>query len=183
VGPTSRATLYEQASARAVEVGEGVRPDQLYSPTPCSAWTVQDLLDHLVDGTVYLGAAISGSPIEAPSEATAADFRAGRDRCLAELRDPEVLSRTCPSPLGFDWTVLEATARTFMDTLVYTWDLATATGQPADLDPLLVDACIEMFLPEMPERGRAVGLIGPAVSLGDGAAPQDRLLGAMGRQP
>jgi uncharacterized protein (TIGR03086 family) len=183
VGPTSPVTLYEQASARAVEVAEGVRPDQLSSPTPCSAWTVQDLLDHLVGGTVYLRGAISGSPMEAPSEATAADYRAERDRCLAALRDPDVLSRTCPSPLGFDWTVLEATAGTFMDTLVHTWDLATATGQPADLDPLLVDACTEMFLPETPERGRAAGIVGPAVTVGDDATPQDRLLGAMGRTP
>jgi uncharacterized protein (TIGR03086 family) len=79
--------------------------------------------------------------------------------------------------------VLEATAGTFMDTLVHTWDLATATGQPADLDPLLVDACTEMFLPETPERGRAAGIVGPAVTVGDDATPQDRLLGAMGRTP
>lgn len=94
-----------------------------------------------------------------------------------------MLWRTCRSPLGFDWTVLEATAGTFMDTLVHNWDLAMATGQPADLDPDLVEDCIDMFLPGMPERGRAAGLVGPAVPVADDATPQDRLLAAMSRQP
>ena len=51
------------------------------------------------------------------------------------------------------------------------------------LDPALVDACVAMFLPDMPERGRAGGLVGPAVPVGPDASAQDRLLGAMGRTP
>ncbi len=47
----------------------------------------------------------------------------------------------------------------------------------------LVETCIAMFLPEMPEHGRAAGLIGPAVSVPAGAPAQVRLLGAMGRRP
>ena len=53
----------------------------------------------------------------------------------------------------------------------------------ATLDPAVVDACIAMFLPAMPKAGRAAGIIGPAVDIGDGAPPQDRLLAALGRQP
>ena len=87
------------------------------------------------------------------------------------------------SPLGFEWPVAHAVAGTFMDALIHTWDLATATGQDASLDPELVDACIAMFLPDMPERGRASGLVGPAVDVPDDASPQDRLLAAMGRRP
>ena len=175
--------LYRRATADAIAVAERVRPDQLDLPTPCAAWTVQDLFDHLVGGTSYLGAAIAGTAADAPTGATAADFRAGVDDCLAGLAQPGALERTCSSPLGFDWTVQEATAGTFMDVLIHTWDLATATAQPADLDPDLVDACVAMFLPDMPERGRAAGIVGPAVVVGDDAAPQDRLLAAMGRTP
>jgi hypothetical protein len=40
-----------------------------------------------------------------------------------------------------------------------------------------------MFLPQMPERGRAAGLVGPAVPVPDDASPQERLLAAMGRRP
>ena len=70
-----------------------------------------------------------------------------------------------------------------MDVLIHTWDLAHATGQDEKLDPSLVKACSAMFLPDMPERGRAAGIIGPAVEIGEDASPQDRLLAAMGRHP
>jgi uncharacterized protein (TIGR03086 family) len=183
VSQPSPVDLYRRATVRAVEVAENVRIDQLGDPTPCSAWAVQDLLDHLVGGTSYLGAALAGTEPSAPSGATAADLEAGVRACLAALTEPGALDRVCSSPLGFEWTALEATAGTFMDVLIHTWDLATATGQPADLDPDLVEACVAMFLPEMPERGRAAGIVGPAVAVGENASSQDRLLAAMGRRP
>ena len=93
------------------------------------------------------------------------------------------LTQTCTSPLVLDLTVRDTTAGTFMDVLIHTWDHAAATGRPADLDPELVDACCVMFLPDMPERGRAAGIVGPAVVIGDDATPQQRLLAAMGRTP
>lgn len=175
--------LYRRAAADAVRVASGVRPDQLELPTPCSDWTVQDLLDHLVGGTRYLGAALAGTEPSAPTGTTVEDFRTGVDACLVGLADPGALTRTCASPLGFEWTVMEATAGTFMDLLIHTWDLAAATSQPRDLDPALVAACTAMFLPDMPERGRAAGIIGPAVTVPEGAGAQDRLLAAMGRTP
>ena len=175
--------LYRRAATDAVRVASGVRPDQLDLPTPCSDWTVQDLLDHLVGGTRYLGAALAGTEPSAPTGTTVEDFRAGIDACLDGLADPSGLSRTCASPLGFEWTVLEATAGTFMDLLIHTWDLAAATNQDRGLDPELVDACAAMFLPDMPERGRAAGIIGPAVTVPEDASAQDRLLAAMGRTP
>ena len=99
------------------------------------------------------------------------------------LREPEVLTRTCQSPLNFEWTIEQAVAGTFMDQLIHTWDLATATGQDSTLDPDLVAACVAMFLPDMPEMGRAGGLVGPVIAVPADASPQAKLLGAMGRTP
>lgn len=175
--------LYDRASADALAMAERIRPNQLSGPTPCTDWTVQDLLDHLVGGTAYLQSAIAGANPETPSGTTADDFRSGRDELLAALSDPAALERKCLSPLGFEWTVGQATAGTFMDALVHTWDLAVALGQPTPLDPELVETCIAMFLPDMPEHGRAAGLIAPAVPVAADASAQDRLLGAMGRRP
>ena len=110
MGSPSPVDLYRRAAADALTVAERVRPDQLDLPTPCSAWTVQDLLDHMVGGTRYLGAAIAGTEASAPSGSSAADLRAGFDACLAGLAQPGALERTCTSPLGFEWTVLQATA-------------------------------------------------------------------------
>lgn len=175
--------LYRAATRRAVEVARAIPRDQLDRPTPCAEWSVQDVLDHLVDGTRFLGAALGADASAPPSPATADDLEAGFADCLERLGDPDALTLRSVSPLGFEWSGLDATAGTFMDVLVHTWDLAIATGQDAELDPDLVDACVAMFLPDMPERGRAAGIIGPAVSVAPDASAQDRLVGAMGRRP
>lgn len=175
--------LYRKATARAVEVVAGVEPDQLGLPTPCREWKVQDLLDHMVGGTEYLLAAIDSRDPKPPAATNAADYRLGVDAVLAGLGTPGALERTCLSPLGFEWPVTQAVAGTFMDALVHTWDLARATGQDEGLDPGLVEACIALFLPDMPEHGRAAGIVGPAVDVGPDPTPQERLLGALGRTP
>jgi hypothetical protein len=118
VASPSPIDLYRRAATDALAVAERVQPDQLDLPKPCSAWTVQDLLDHLVGGTRYLGSVIAGTEASAPSRSTAADLRGGFDACLAGLAQPGALERTCTSPVGFDWTVLDATAGTFMDVLI-----------------------------------------------------------------
>ena len=176
-------TLFERATAQAAGVMANVTLAQLADPTPCTEWCVQELIDHMVASTDYLRAALDGGEQAPRSGATPADYWAGVEACLAGLAAPGALERTCRSPLEFEWPLDQATAGTFMDNLVHTWDLATATGQDRRLEPELVEACIARFLPEMPERGRRAGLVGPAVPVGADAGPQDRLLGAMGRQP
>ena len=175
--------MYRAATTRVVQVAAAVRPEQLGDPTPCTDWTVQDLLDHLTGGTGYLATALGAEPTDPPIDSTASDLEAGIAACLDRMGDPAALEHRSPSPLGFEWSGLEATAGTSMDVLVHTWDLATATGQDTTLDAAVVAACAAMFLPAMPEGGRAAGIIGPAVEVGPDASPQDRLLGALGRQP
>jgi uncharacterized protein (TIGR03086 family) len=175
--------LYRAATDRAIEVVEAVRPEQLRSPTPCTEWTVQQLIGHLIDGTQYLVSAAEGGEAAQRSRVPGGDYRQRVAGVLAALQAPGALERTCISPLGFEWPVAQAVAGTFMDVLIHTWDLARATGQDEKLDPQLVDACSAMFLPDMPERGREAGIFGPAVDVGTDASAQDRLLAAMGRRP
>jgi hypothetical protein len=110
----------------------------------------------------------TGDPIALFEQASTHAARVMSGVSPAQLRDPTPCS---------EWDVQQ-----LIDHMVG-WDLATATGQDAGLDPTLVDACIAMFLPDMPERGRATGLVGPAVRVAEDAPPQDRLLAAMGRRP
>ncbi|MEX2255271.1 MAG: TIGR03086 family metal-binding protein [Acidimicrobiia bacterium] len=174
--------LYRRAADGAGAVMDAVTAAQLSGPTPCTEWTVQDLIDHMVGSTDYLVAALVGATPTPRSGATAADFHAGASAVRDGLGEIGALDRMCMSPLGFEWSLGQATAGTFMDTLLHTWDLASATGQDATMDPELVDACIVMFLPDMPERGRAGGIVGAEVRVPADASPQTRLLGAMGRR-
>jgi uncharacterized protein (TIGR03086 family) len=175
--------LYRAATAHAIAVADAVRPEQLGSPTPCTEWTVQQLLDHLVGGTEYLLSAATDGERAERSHVTPDDYRRGVTAVLDALHMPGVMERTCLSPLNFEWPVSQAVAGTFMDVLIHTWDLARATGQAEALDPALVDTCLTMFVPDMPELGRAAGIIGPAIKVDADASPQDRLLAALGRRP
>jgi uncharacterized protein (TIGR03086 family) len=175
--------LYRSATSGVVAMARRLTPEQLTWATPCADWSVQDVLDHLVDGTGYLASALGAAPSERTGPGTASGLEAGVSTCLDRMADPGNLAHRSTSPLGFEWSGAEATAGTFMDVLIHTWDLATATGQDTTLDPDLVQACTAMFLPDMPEAGRAGGIIGPAVEVPAGASPQAQLLGAMGRRP
>lgn len=173
-------TMFERAVDGAATRIAAVEPAQRHAATPCSAWDVDALLEHMAGGPAYLLAALDRP---APTVTDVASYRDAITACCAALREPGALERRCQSPAGFEWSVAEATAGTAMDQLVHTWDLAVATGGDRTLDPDVVDAVVAMFLPQMPEIGRGAGIVGPAVPVADDASAQDRLLGAMGRQP
>ncbi|MGH9155072.1 MAG: TIGR03086 family metal-binding protein [Acidimicrobiales bacterium] len=173
--------LFERAATAASALAGTVTPAQLGDPTPCRDWTVAQLLAHMAGGTSYLLGAL-GVDHEAPGTDVGA-YRAAVSRYVEALHQPGALEGRCISPAGFEWSIAEATAGPFMDQLVHTWDLAVATGHDRTLDPELAEACVSMFLPAMPEIGREAGLVGPAVVVPIDASAQDRLLGAMGRQP
>jgi uncharacterized protein (TIGR03086 family) len=170
--------MYERAAFTAADMAAPVTSKQRQLPTPCTEWDVAALLDHMAGGTVYLmdaaGVASDGPPWPDPTAVK---------KCLEVLRRPGALEQKCTSPAGFEWSLAEATAGTAMDQLIHTWDLAVAIGADRRLDPQLVEAVVAMFLPQMPEIGRQAGLVGPEVRVPAGASAQDRLLGAMGRNP
>ena len=173
--------LFERAALSAAEMVEQARPDQRAEPTPCAGWDVDALIAHMAGGPGYLFGAL-GLDSQAGPPADAA-YRSRVARCVDALRLPGALDGRCMSPAGFEWSIAEASAGTAMDQLVHTWDLAVAIGGDRRLDPELVEAIDAMFLPQMPEIGRAAGIVGPEVLVPDDASRQDRLLGAMGRRP
>jgi uncharacterized protein (TIGR03086 family) len=170
--------MYGRAAFTAAGMAARITSKQRRLPTPCAEWDVAALLDHMAGGTVYLmdAAGVPGDGPQWPDPATVKE-------CLEVLRRPGALEQKCTSPAGFEWSVAEATAGTAMDQLIHTWDLAVAIGADRRLDPDLVAAVVVMFLPQMPEIGRQAGLVGPEVPIPAGASAQDRLLGAMGRNP
>jgi uncharacterized protein (TIGR03086 family) len=169
--------LFERAATNAVALAEQVRPEQRHAPTPCTEWDVDALLEHMAAGTGYLLNAL-GRPRDAGPT-----YRDAVNQCVDALRQPGALDGRCMSPAGFEWSIGEATAGTAMDQLVHTWDLAVAIGADRRLDPELAETCIEMFVPQMPEVGRAAGFVGAEIPVAGDAPAQDRLLAAMGRRP
>lgn len=170
--------MFDRAAGVAAGRARAVSSEQLGLATPCSEWDVTALLEHMAGGPAYLLAALGADP-----GGPAWPEQAAIDACVTLLRQPGALERRCQSPAGFEWSVAEAAAGTAMDQLVHTWDLAVAVGGDRNLDPAVTAAVVDLFLPDMPEVGRQAGFVGPAVPVGEGAAAQDVLLGAMGRDP
>jgi uncharacterized protein (TIGR03086 family) len=179
--PVDPVTMFERAATAAASMVGHVRPDERRGPTLCTEWEVQALLDHMVGGTGYLLSSVGLEVVAVRTDE--ASYRVALGRCVDALRQEGVLERSCPSPAGFEWPVSQAVAGTAMDQLVHTWDLAVAIGGDRHLDGELVEACVAIFLPEMPNIGRAAGFVGPEVPVPADAPAQDRLLGAMGRRP
>lgn len=175
-------------------VVKGVAAGQLEAPTPCTQWTVRDLLNHVI-GTLWLADGLFGDtpprygtpPGGLPSEdlvgtdpATA--YGEAAAAALAAAGAGDALTRSHPSPFGEMPGQLLA-GFTTLDIAVHGWDLAAATGQAAELgDPLAQHllAFAHQTLPDAASRGDRIG---PPVPVGDDASGTARLVGYLGRRP
>lgn len=168
------------------EVLRGVGPGDLDKPTPCPDWDVRALVSHFVGVMVNMGRGAAGDPLLPPDEAfpvgedLAGRFRTEADRTLAAWRaqglQGEVDVGAGPMPASV------AIGVNLVDTSTHTWDLATATGQPADLPADLATTVLEVAQGFVPQVRDVVG-IAPPVPVGDDAPPTDRLVAFMGRRP
>lgn len=122
-----------------------IEPGQLHNPTPCSRFTVHDVLDHmLVLGGVFAYAfrgeeAPTIQPPPRDGRVPAVEFRRTMDGLLDAVRPPGAMERTVASPVGE--MPGEAFARLVaFDGLVHGWDLARSTGQGYRVADSVVDA-------------------------------------------
>jgi uncharacterized protein (TIGR03086 family) len=111
--------------------------DALGSPTPCPEWTIQDLIEHVVGGNEYVGR-WADTPIEPPPRPD--DIMAAHRTAAAAAQEifagPDGMTTMFNLPFGQLPGQLFIGLRT-ADVLTHAWDLATASGQSADLDPEL----------------------------------------------
>ena len=118
---------------------------QLDEPTPCTDFTVRQVLEHMVGGATAFAAAFRGEqpPTGALREDVVAAFPGAMQALGDAMRSPGALDRTVQAPFGE--VPGEAFARfVALDGLVHGWDIATATGQPYD-PPVEVTEAVEGF--------------------------------------
>lgn len=171
----------------------GVRDDQLAEPTPCPAFTVADLLDHLSMLAVAFARSArkerlpgDGAPVVDGSRLPA-DWRTEIPTRLAALadawRDPAAYTGTTQAgPIEMPAEVAALVA--LDEVVVHGWDLARATGQGYDPDERATLASLgfaESF--QVPPDVPGGGPFGPPVAVPADAPALDRLVGATGRDP
>src|SRR6185437_2924717 len=185
--PTPPPPSVEQLTRALSAVGDlitGIREDQWSAPTPCTDWTVHDLVNHLVGVNLAfaarlrdqvppeLGADHLGDNPAAAYRATSAAVQAGFDQ-------PGAVERAYHGPLGTisgaAWLHVRIT-----DLLAHGWDLARATGQPAELPEDLAEQALVFSRAQMATVSRT-GRFGPAQPVADDAPAIDRLVAFLGR--
>jgi len=161
---------------------DGIGADAWSAPTPCTEWTVRDLVGHVVavHRLVVQGLDAGSPPPPAADTDLPAAWRAVTAEVEAALSDPAraqspVSGRFAPMPLQ------DMIGRLLCsDTLVHTFDLARATGQDEHLDPAGVTYAFTMLLPA-DAAIRGPGSFGPKVEPPGGASEQTRFLCFLGR--
>jgi len=181
--------MYERALERTGRVVAGTGREQLEDPTPCTDWTVRDLLNHIIVGCLTLAAGVSGEPF--PPDDTdhcAEDHVDAFDRAakgaLEAFREPGVLERELKMPWG-DTPGSAALGLALADAAVHGWDLATATGQEAAIDADIAETVYGMTSRMMEPMGpypRGTRF-GEPIAVAAGASAEARLLGYLGRRP
>jgi len=176
---------------RAVEAWQqrvdGVRSGQWADATPCSEWSVRDLVNHVVAEELWAAPLLEGSTIEEVGDRFDGDVlgddpaAAARAASAAELR---VAEERLPAGGKVHLSYGEEDAAEYAwqlaaDHLVHAWDLAAGTSQDQTLDPEVVAAVAGWFADreQMYREGQAVG---PRVPTTDDDA-QTTLLAAFGR--
>jgi uncharacterized protein (TIGR03086 family) len=166
----------------------GVNPDQLTLPTPCASWKVSDLINHLVGGQFFFAAMASG---EKPSRERVdfsagdfvGDFERGSAAAIAAFSAPGALQRTMHLPFGeMPGAIFVRIAAT--DTFIHGWDLAKATGQPADLEPDLAAELLagaRPFLSDSLRGAEGQASFGPEQPAPPECTEVDRLAAFLGR--
>jgi uncharacterized protein (TIGR03086 family) len=182
-----------RACASTEKIVGGVQPDQYDLATPCTEWSVRQLLNHLT-GTLLLGQALlsdtpppegasppGGQPaIDVVGDHPLAAYRTGVAGLLA-ASGGDAFDRPHQTPLGeMPGAVLGGF--TALDILVHGWDLARATGQEPAMDEVAAAAMLAFAREAVTDDTRAP-LIGPELPARDDASVTDRLVAYMGRTP
>ncbi|MFJ7627755.1 TIGR03086 family metal-binding protein [Streptomyces sp. NPDC097595] len=162
-------------------------------PTPCDAWTLRRLVEHM--GTQHLGfaAAARGEGADAAAWAPrpagddpAAWYRGTARTVLDAFARPGASERWFALPEIGAATFPGATAMGFhfIDYVVHSWDVAATLGLPLALPDEVVEAALPLALrvPGGAARERPDAAFRPALPVADGG-PLPRVLAALGRSP
>ena len=149
-----------------------VKENQWGEPTPCTDWTVRDLVDHVVAAPARFARMVRDEPIDwsAPTppagDDPAAAFHAHAEDLLTAWREAD-------GPVQVDWQCAELA--------VHTWDLATAThAGTGALDPEVAQRGLAFMQANLTPDNRGP-VFGPEQPAPDDADAYGRIAAFAGR--
>ncbi|WP_245547586.1 TIGR03086 family metal-binding protein [Nocardia brevicatena] len=185
--------LDRRAVHTTVAIAAHVTLDHLARPTPCSEWTVGELLEHMTAQHRGFAASARGHGDDLalwqphrPGPHTRDDYLASAKDVLAAFEPPEILDRPFAMPeFGTSVPGHLAVGMHLVDYVVHGWDLARALGIDYELDDELAEPTLRLaaMVPDGPQRSQPDSLFGAALPSSDEDQALQRLLRMLGRSP
>lgn len=159
---------------------------QMNDPTPCSEFTVHDVLDHMIvlgGSFAYWFRGDEAPELKAPAVygwVPAAEFREVMDDLLDAVKSPGAMERLITTPMG------EMPGETFarlvaFDGLIHGWDLAKSTGQGFEVPAAVICAVDDFARGALTPETRDGNRFKDATSAPEDADQLERLVAFSGR--
>ena len=188
--------LDRRAVLRSVDVVSSVTPADLVRPTPCSAWTLELLLVHMIREHRGFAAAARGETSDLsvwddqPLGADPAAAYADAARAVIEAFAADgVLGGTFWLPkvaADRSFPARQAISFHLLDYVVHGWDVAASLGLPWVADDELVEATLQVArleVPDRPQRALPGASFRTALPPVEDASAHERMLRLLGRDP
>jgi uncharacterized protein (TIGR03086 family) len=167
-----------------------VRADQWDAPTPCTDWSVRDLVNHLTAEQLWVAPLVRerktldriGDAFE--GDVLGDDPVGAWDRAAAESRDAFLEKGALDRTVHLSSGPTQATAycsQMVSDLVVHAWDLSRAIGADERLPEDLVDFTVREVSPYADSLAGS-GLFAPRVTPPPDADEQTKLLAMVGRR-
>ncbi|MEV0701871.1 TIGR03086 family metal-binding protein [Saccharopolyspora sp. NPDC050389] len=171
---------------------EHVADEQLTAPTPCTEYTLGDLIDHVSGLSLAFTAAaakdfsLTGGGPSGDAARLPGDWRTRIPAQLAALaeawREPAAWDGMTQAG-GIQLPGPVAGAVAMNELVVHGWDIAKATGQQFRCDAASQAATLEFVSMAAAEERSSDSPFGPPVEVTPDATPLDKLVSLTGRNP
>ena len=173
--------FHRQALSVAQGVVDEIDRSQFELPTPCDAWNVRQVLEHMIGGNRR----IAGNPAR-PGEDVIGDdltaaYAASGASAAATFEADDSLDRTFSLSFGEVPGRVAVLARA-TDQLAHAWDLAKAVGMSTDLSPPMYTTGLELLQLRFATIGRNPETYADETKPRDGATAADRFAAFAGRR-
>jgi uncharacterized protein (TIGR03086 family) len=167
-----------------------VAEDQWDLPTPCSEWSVRDLVNHLVAEQLWSPHLLAGRTIEDVGGTYDGDVL-GDDPLASWERSSQVSRKAWIEPGAAEGLVhvsfgqidaVEYGWQMTVDLAVHGWDLATAIGLPQPIGDDLARELLALVEPQV-DAWQGAGVFDPPVPVPEDTSAADRLVALLGRDP
>lgn len=188
--------LHRRAMWRSVAIVGQVDDDQWQLPTPCSQWTLRQLVEHMTSENYGFAAAAEGETADRTpwfyqprGDDLRLDYARSAERVVDAFGADGVPDREFWLPLLTEsrrFPARQAISFHLLDYVVHAWDVAAALGRPAAADDDLVAAALQITdreVPDTPRRQQPGAPFRPPLPIPAQASPHDRLLALLGRSP